>query len=72
MFNLSRLSLRLGMRRNPAFWGRLQDIAKEMVLPGRFPKDSDAYATGKLYLGLCQIRLRDGEMTENIDVIGYV
>ncbi|HBZ97266.1 MAG TPA: hypothetical protein DEO57_05415 [Phycisphaerales bacterium] len=54
------------------FWGRLQDVAKEMVLPGRFAKDSDAYAMGKLYLGLCQIRLRDGEMTENIDIDGNI
>ncbi len=57
---------------SPAFWGRLQEISREMLLPGRFPKDSDAYAMGKLYFGLCQIRLRDGEMTENIDVDGNI
>ena len=58
---------------NPApFWERLEGIATEMTVPGRFPKDSEAYAIGKLYIGLCQIRLRDGEMTENIDIDGQI
>lgn len=56
----------------PPFWARLQEIANEMVLPGRFPKDSEAYAMGKLYIGLCSLRLRDGEMTENIDIDGNI
>ncbi|MDG2200143.1 MAG: tetratricopeptide repeat protein [Phycisphaerales bacterium] len=53
-------------------WSRLEAIADEMILPGRFPKDSEAYAMGKLYVGLCQLRLRDGEMTENIDIDGKI
>ena len=54
------------------FWERLESVADEMIVPGRFPKDSDAYAMGKLYKGLCQLRLRDGEMTENIDIDGKI
>ena len=53
-------------------WSRLEAIADEMIVPGRFPKDSEAYAMGKLYVGLCQLRLRDGEMTENIDIDGQI
>lgn len=56
----------------PQFWGRLQEIANEMVLPGRFGKDSEAFAMGKLYIGICHLRLRDGEFTEDIDIDGNI
>ena len=54
------------------FWGRLQNLAEEMTNTGRFPRDSEAYAMGRLYQGVCMLRLRDGDMTKDIDIDGRI
>lgn len=54
------------------FWGRLMSVADEMTNSGRFSRETEAYAMGRLYQGLCMLRLRDGDMTKDIDIDGRI
>ncbi len=38
----------------------------------RFPESSEIYAEAKLYRGLCTLRLRDGEMTDDLRIDGRI
>ncbi len=49
---------------------QLMQVCEE--IERRFPESSDIYAEAKLYKGLCSLRLRDGEMTDDLRIDGRI
>ena len=52
------------------YWTTLQGLCDRAT--GRFAPSEPIYSTALLYKGFCELRLRDGEMTDDIREDGYI
>jgi tetratricopeptide (TPR) repeat protein len=52
------------------YWNLLKLNCDDVVR--LFPKDAPIYSEAKLYLGMCELRLRDGEMTDDLQEDGHI